>query len=80
MEKKPAGNEPASDQSSAASAYEGRLPPEEIETNDNAGSWPRPTGGVPSQPERGVGPEASKATPEMRREAGGAPSERKQPE
>jgi hypothetical protein len=71
-------NEPSPDQSAPASAYEGRLPPEKIETDDDAATWPRPTGGVPSQPGQAVGPEADEATPEKRREAGGAPSERKE--
>jgi hypothetical protein len=64
------------DENSPESAYEGRQPPEDVQNDDPVGRRTRPTGGVPSSPDEGVGPEASPAGEETRREAGGAPTER----
>jgi hypothetical protein len=76
MVKNASGNEAwRPDEGSPESAYEGRQPPEDVETND-IGRRTRPTGGTPSAPEKGVGPEAGRADREKRRDAGGDPSER----
>ena len=64
------------DETSPESAYEGRLPPEDVQTNDPVGSRTMPTGGVPSSPDQKTGSEADPASEEQRREAGGAPAER----
>ena len=77
MVKNASGNEAwRPDENSPESAYEGRQPPEDVQTNDPVGRRTRPTGGVPSSPDAGVGAEASPAGEETRREGGGAPSER----
>jgi hypothetical protein len=76
----PRDAEPRPEQISPESAYEGRLPPEEVPTNDPTGGRTRPTGGIPSRPDQAVGPEGARADPNMRREAGGAPSERRESE
>jgi hypothetical protein len=56
---------------------EGPIPGEYERKAEPRNDGPMPTGGVPSDPASGTGPEADPADAELRREAGGAPSERR---
>ncbi len=62
---------------SPVSAYEGRKPPEPARAEERGPKRTPPTGGIPESAATGVGPDADPADEERKREAGGAPEERK---